>query len=467
MHFNENEYCIEMKADELCSLVARPSDLDSRIPMKMNLQNKNFDVFLCQLPDYDRAHEPLRLLYDVHNTTQMNGNYYTVSAVVDRAYKNGDMGYVDIFIERRFIDESAFPSNYDIALLKVNAYFYASKHSLPRVNTRIILCFKDSKRIKIIEDSFTVDALRKEYLTLLERADFFGKLMLERKNEILPKAKKVPFPYNEVRGGQEQMIKAIYRGIVKGKNVFAQAPTGIGKTMSSLYPAVRALSEGKVDKIFYLTAKASTRREAWGAMKKLHSAGAKLKSIMISAKDSVCLCPKKIASGQSAGNFCNSFDCEFARGYYDRVNDAIKELVENYSGYTISLIEAAAKKYKVCPYELSLDLSLLCDVIICDYNYIFDPIIYFQRYFGDGGENGKYVFLIDEAHNLPDRAIDMYSASLSRNSIEAVASLFPPHDSEILNEIDGFLHFLEKSKELCRDNMFKNEKKQKRIEKSS
>ena len=211
MHFNENEYCIEMKADELCSLVARPSDLDSRIPMKMNLQSKNFDVFLSQLPDYDRAHEPLRMLYDVHNTTQMNGNYYTVSAVVDRAYKDGDMGYVDRFIERRFIDESAFPCNYDIALLKVNAYFYASKHSLPRVNTRIILCFKDSKRIKIIEDSFTVDALRKEYLTLLERADFFGKLMLERKNEILPKAKKVPFPYNEVRGGQEQMIKAIYR----------------------------------------------------------------------------------------------------------------------------------------------------------------------------------------------------------------------------------------------------------------
>ena len=458
MHFNENEYCIEMNADEICSLVARPSDLDARQPKKMNILSKSFDAFLSQMPDYDRAHEPLRQLYNVHNTTQINGTYYTVSSAIDRAYKSNDMGYVDLFVERRFMDEGAIPTNYDIALLKMNAYFYASKYSLSRVNMRIVFCFKESKKIKIIEDNYTYDALRKEYLVLLEKVDFFGKLMLQRKNEILPKAKKVPFPYTEVRDGQEKMIKAIYRGIAKGKNVFAQAPTGIGKTMSSLYPAVRALSEGRADKIFYLTAKASTRREAWGAMKKLHLAGAKLKSIVISAKDSVCMCPKKIASGQSAGNFCNSFDCEFARGYYDRANDAIKELIENYSGYTISLIEAAAKKHRVCPYELSLDLSLLCDVIICDYNYIFDPIIYFQRYFGEGGENGKYVFLIDEAHNLPDRAIDMYSASLSRNSLEAVAALLPPHDSEILNEIDGFLLLLEKSKELCRDNMFKNDK---------
>lgn len=458
MHFNENEYCVEMRADELCLMVAHPSDLDSRAVQNMNLQSKSFDAFLCQMPDYDRALEPLRLLYSVSNTVQINGTYYTVSAAVDRAHKVGDIGFVDKFIEKRFVDESAFPDNYDISLLKTYAYFYAAKHSLSRVNVRIVLCFKDSKKIKIIEDSFTSDSLRKSYISLVEKADFFGKLMLERKNEILPRAKKVPFPYTEIRDGQEKMIKSIYRGILKEKNVFVQAPTGIGKTVSSLYPAVRALSEGRVDKIFYLTAKASTRREAWGAMKKLHNAGAKLKSIVISAKDSVCLCPKKIASGLSASNFCNSFDCEFAKGYYDRVNDAIRELVEAYSGYTLALIESVAKKHRVCPYELSLDLSLLCDVIICDYNYIFDPIIYFQRYFGDGGENGKYVFLIDEAHNLPDRAIDMYSASLSRNTIEAVASFLPPYDSELINELDGFLRMLEESKKLCYDNMFKNEK---------
>lgn len=458
MRYNDNEYCIEMKAEEICFLVSRPSDLDSRPPSAMNILSKSFDTFLSSLPDYDRAHEPKRVDVELINTAQIHGNYYTVTARADRAYRCGDIGIVDRFVERRFSDDSAFPDNYDIALLKTNAYFYASKNSLSRVNTRIIFCFKDSKKIKILEDSFTVEALRKEYLELLDRVNFFGELMLKRERETLPCAKRVPFPYTEIREGQEAMIRAIYRGIIKQKNVFIQAPTGIGKTISSLYGAIRAMSEGRVDKIFYLTAKASTRREAFSAMKKMHAAGAKLKTVIIGAKDSVCVCPKKQATGLSASNFCNSFDCEFARGYYDRVNGALRELVDNYSGYTQSLISSVAIKHRVCPYELSLDLSLLCDVIICDYNYIFDPIIYFQRYFGEEAEAGKYVFLVDEAHNLPDRAIDMYSASLSRNALSAVAASLPVHDSELIGELDGFMRTLEDSKKLCYDNMFKNEK---------
>ncbi len=457
MRFNENEYCIELGANELCRLVSRASDLDAPPTSDINIDKRGFDVFLSQLPDYDRAHEPVRTKIELFNTAQIHGNYYTVSTVADRAYRVGEVGIVDRFTERRFFDEAAFPDNYDIALLKTNAYFYASKYSLQRVNTRIIFCFKESKKIKIVEDSFTVDALRKSYYELLERADFFGQLMLGRKKEILPRAKKVPFPYTEIRDGQEAMIRSVYRAICKNKNIFIQAPTGTGKTISSLYPAIRALSEDKIDKIFYLTAKASTRREAWNAMKKIHSAGGRLKSIVIGAKDSVCVCPKKLASGLSAGNFCNSFDCEFARGYYDRVNGAIRELVENYSGYTQALISSVAKKHRVCPYELSLDLSLLCDVVICDYNYIFDPIIYFQRYFGEHGENGRYVFLIDEAHNLPDRAIDMYSASISRSSVASVAAALPHYDSELIGELDGFIRLLDDSKRLCYDNMFKNE----------
>lgn len=458
MKFNENEYCIEISASELCASVSRASDLDSRSPTDCNVRANSFDTYLSQMPDYDRALESARAQIELHNTVQVGGDYYSVTAVAHRAYKRGEYGVVDRFVERRAFDSDIFPNNYDIALLKTNAYFFASKNSLSHVDVRMVFCLKDTKKIKIIEDSYPIEVLRKCYIELIEEFSFFAKLMLSRKNDILPGAKRVPFPYTEVRGGQEQMIKTVYRGIVKEKNVFVQAPTGIGKTVSSLYPAVRALGEGRVDKIFYLTAKASTRREAWGAMKKLHEAGAKLKTVAISAKDSVCVCPKKTASGLSASNFCNSFDCEFARGYYDRVNGALRELVENYSGYTQGLISKVAQKHRVCPYELSLDLSLLCDVIICDYNYVYDPNIYFQRYFGSDADMGRYVFLVDEAHNLPDRAIDMYSAVLSRNSLVEVAAALPHHDTELICELDGLIRELDASKKLCYDNMFKNEK---------
>ena len=181
MRFNENEYCIEMTADEICSLVSRASDLDSLRPAHMNVNERGFDTFLSQLPDYDRAHEPVRAQEQLINTAQIHGNYYTVTAVADRAYKHGEIGTVDLFCERRAYGDMAFPNNFEISLLKIQAYFYACKHVLQRVDARIVICFKDTKKIKIIEDSFTADQLKKSYFELLERVDFFAKLMVERK----------------------------------------------------------------------------------------------------------------------------------------------------------------------------------------------------------------------------------------------------------------------------------------------
>ena len=457
MFYNENECCIEMSADELCALVARSPDLDSPPPSRMNVQSKRFRVFLEALPDYEVAKESLYLLTSAVNTTQSRGIYYTVSSVADRARKRGREGFVDHFVEGGAYDGNAFPSSYDIALLKCNAYFYAVKNMLERVDVRIVMCFGETKKIKIIEDSFSVETLRKFYLELLERADIFGRLMLDRKVSVLRSAAKAAFPYPFVREGQEEMIRSVYRGICKEKRVFVQAPTGTGKTISALYPAIRALGEGKCEKIFYLTAKASTGREAFSAMKRLFAAGVSVRSIIISAKDSVCLCPKVKATGLSAGNFCNSFDCELARGYYDKVTGAISELLSNYSGYTQGLIMQVAKAHKVCPYELSLDLSMLCDVIICDYNYVFDPAVYFRRYFGADAEEGRYVFLIDEAHNLPDRAIDMYSAQLNGNAFLRLADQLPPHETDLIGALDSFARLFVSAKKLCRDNMIKTD----------
>lgn len=456
MRYNENEYCIEATAEELCTLAAHTSDLGEHPFPHTSIHARGFDAFLSQLPDYDRALEPLRADVELLNTVSLGGNYYTLTSVADRAYSSGDVGFVDRFVDLRGAG-APIPDRFDVALLKTNAYFYACKHSLPRVNVRLVFCLRATGKITVIEDSFLTSDLRRAYLDLLGEAEVFTHLTLERKSVELPRSSRVPFPYTEMRAGQEQMMRTVYRGIVKGKKVFVQAPTGIGKTVSALYPAARALSEGKIDKIFYLTAKASTRREAWSAMRRLHSAGSRLRAVAVSARDSVCLCTRRDGTGLSAGNFCNALDCELARGYYERRNAALADLTGGYYGYTQGLIMQVAKKHNVCPYELSLDLSELCDVVICDYNYIFDPIIYFQRYFGDEAEDGRYVFIVDEAHNLPDRAISMYSAELSRNAIESVASTLLPSDRELCGALDGFLRILNASRKLCRDNMTRNE----------
>ena len=182
--FNENEYCIEMDATELCSTVSHASDLDSRAPSEMNVHNRSFADFLSQMPDYDARLEPLRQLVELHNTAQLHGSYYTVSATAHRAYRSGDIGIVDLFLEKRFFDESALPSNYEVSLLKTHAYFYACRNALSRVDVRLVFCYSDSKKIKIIEDSYTVDSLKSDYFALIERVSFFAELMLHRKNDI-------------------------------------------------------------------------------------------------------------------------------------------------------------------------------------------------------------------------------------------------------------------------------------------
>lgn len=278
--------------------------------------------------------------------------------------------------------------------------------------------------------------------------------LVKHKTVTVPQAGEVAFPYAGLRDGQEELIRAVYRVLRQGKRLFAQAPTGIGKTVSTLYPAVRALGNGYVDKIFYLTAKASTRREAFSAAGKLFHAGAKLRTCIVSAKEQVCLSERAKSGGK---NLCNPFDCPYADGYYERAPAAILSLLGKQNGYTRASIIEAARQYEVCPYELSLDLSEKCDIIICDYNYVFDPRVYFRRYFGEERTfDGRYAFLIDEGHNLADRARDMYSASLRQNEVKALLGKLPNEGDPVLREIlKRLLSGFEELRALCSDTLAK------------
>jgi DNA excision repair protein ERCC-2 len=213
------------------------------------------------------------------------------------------------------------------------------------------------------------------------------------------------FPFPNYRPGQRELAIAAYRVLANGDRLFLAAPTGIGKTISVLFPAVKALCEGKLERIFYLTARTVGRAIAEKALVDLRRAGLKLRAVTLTAKEKVCV---------RDGHPCDPLTCPLAKGYYDRVKPAIREALEQ-EEITRGVLESVGQKHQVCPFELSLDVSVWADAIICDYNYVFDPQVYLRRHFAEDG--GAYAFLVDEAHNLVDRAREMFSAELDGQEI--------------------------------------------------
>jgi len=249
--------------------------------------------------------------------------------------------------------------------------------------------------------------------TALELADFFTDLLqkygrwlaFEREWKITRNESiaETVFPFESYRKGQRELAVAVYRVISAEKKLYAQAPTGIGKTLSALFPSVKAMGEDKTEKIFYLTAKTVTRVVAEDAIRLMATKGLRFKSVTLRAKDKIC-------PNDERG--CNPDYCARAKGHYDRINDAVLDLLENIDLITPEITAQYAEKHSVCPHEYALEVSLWCDLIIGDYNHVFDPTVYLRRFFGD--ETGNYVFLIDEAHNLADRVRDMYTADIRK-----------------------------------------------------
>lgn len=236
----------------------------------------------------------------------------------------------------------------------------------------------------------------------------------------LPALASLPFPHPSFRDGQRELVTSVYSAVLNRKRLFAQAPTGIGKTVSVLYGAVRAMAHGGFRRIFYLTAKTSTKREAFAAAGRLNKAGAGLRTVVLAGKDQICPL-RKISS---EGFICDPRSCPLMKNYSQRAGEALDGLLRDFHGYPVSTVADAAAKAGVCPHELSLDLSLHCDLIICDYNHAFDPGVKLKRYFSfDAERNERNVFLVDEAHNLTERAREMFSAELTSDGTEKLISV--------------------------------------------
>ncbi len=449
MKYCEDRVAIELSVQELCDRALPCGDLGAYSSDRL-LTSSERGVLVERLQAEAGTYYAPDV--SVSYTASLRGLYYTVDGVADGVMRQEEDLVVDVV---RSVRRYAFyepPSERYEAVLKCLCYFLAVKEDRSEISGRLTYHNADNGKLRYFHYRFERQELKAFYASLLGKIAWQAELLRDREVTVRPSARMARFPHTSLREGQEMMIRECHSAIRRGQRLFVEAPTGTGKTVSSLYPAVRALGEGHVDKIFYLTAKASTRHEAYRAAADLFRSGARLRTVVITAKESCCACGARLA-GLATGNLCNPKDCELSRGYYDRRDAALRELLESGNGYPRSRIATVAQKYGVCPYELSLDLSEYCDIIICDYNYVFDPSVYFRRYFSSEDEKKKYVFLVDEAHNLADRARDMYSATLSRSRFSSVVELLSEEDSELVGILDEAIRAFEPLHDLCGDTL--------------
>ncbi len=444
MRYCADTYAVELTVDELCALAHKSGHLDARHPHRLP---RSTDQKKLKLPAEKDRREGVLL----RNTLTHNGITYTVEGVADAVCGEGLVEQIKLTKKAGTFAGDSFTR------LRALAYMHAAARDLRAVQLRMRHYSLENDEIKDICTAHTREELCVFYLSLLSRIEPLARDLVHSSEERVPTARALRFPYPNPREGQTELAERAFRAIRRGERLFAEAPTGIGKTMSTLYPAVKALGEGYCDRIFYLTAKASVRREAFAAAAKLYEAGSRLRTVMLYAKEQMCAHPEGCRAGASSR--CNPDACPFARGYYDRVDGAIAELLATRHGYPKRILCEVAQKHRVCPYELSLDLSERCEIIICDYNYAFAPDVYLRRYFdAQEGKRGEYVFLVDEAHNLPDRARDMYSVRLSVTPFAQVyAKLDPREDSELEGILGGYLMSMRRLGALCTENRQKHE----------
>lgn len=273
-------------------------------------------------------------------------------------------------------------------------------------------CNLETEEIKRFQNVYPYEELERWFLELAGQYEKWARYQISWRKKRNASIKKIefPFPYRE---GQRDLTVSVYRTILRKKKLFIQAPTGVGKTMATVFPAVKAMGEELGEKIFYLTARTITRTVAWQAFDTLKEQALRMKVLVLTAKEKICFCEEAD---------CNPEKCPYAKGHYDRVNDAVYELLTSSDEMSREILEEHARKWKVCPFEMSLDVSTWVDAVICDYNYVFDPNAHLKRFFGESVK-GDYLFLIDEAHNLVDRGREMYSASVCKEEVLKVKRL--------------------------------------------
>jgi DNA excision repair protein ERCC-2 len=317
------------------------------------------------------------------------------------------------------------------------AYMYAVQQQLSGVGIHLTYYHLDSQEEKTFQRYYALAELQTFFCDLVTPyLDWFRKVYAwqARRDQSI---QQLDFPYQDYRPGQREMAVAVYKAIRANDRLYVQSPTGVGKTIAALFPAVKAMGQGLAAKIFYLTAKTSGRLVAEKALDDMRQANLSLSSVTLTAKEKICFCPPVN---------CDPEVCVFARDYFTKVKSALQE-IDQVQAFTRPVIEDLARRYEICPFEFSLDLALWVDCVICDYNYAFDPRVYLHRFFDLVTE--PYIFLVDEAHNLPDRSRSMYSAELEKKTVLELQRVLKPQLPVLAKKLSAINKILLEKRKAC------------------
>ena len=318
------------------------------------------------------------------------------------------------------------PDPVHLAQAKCYACFYAMDNGQEEMKVRMTYCNLDTEEIRYFESSYTAQELAEWFAGLVGEYKKWSDDAIAWKQLRQDSIHGLEFPF-AYREGQRELVTHVYHTICHKKKLFLEAPTGVGKTISTLFPSVKAVGEKKADRIFYLTAKTVTAAVADETYRLLREQGLHFRTVTLTARDKICFLEE---------TECNPEACPYAKGHYDRINAALFDLLTSQEHYGREEIEAYAQKHRVCPFEMGLDLSLFSDGVICDYNYVFDPHVYLRRFFGDGGQKGEWIFLVDEAHNLLERGREMYSATLYKEDFLTLKRTVKAYDGRMEKHLE-------------------------------
>ena len=432
------EKTIRISVRNLVEFILREGDIDNRkagLPDKeaMQLGGRIHRKIQRQMGSDYHAEVPLKI------TVPCEGFAIQIEGRADGIQKTADGVVVDeikgVLRELEYIEK---PVGVHLAQAKCYGYIYGKQQELDSITVQMTYCQMETEEVKRFQETFSIEELERWFFDIVMQYEKWARFQIEwrQTRDATIKEAEFPYPYRE---GQRELVTSVYRTILRKKKLFIQAPTGVGKTMTTIFPAVKAVGEGLGDKIFYLTAKTITRTVAEQAFQILKKNGLQYKVATLTAKEKICFCEKAE---------CNPDVCPYAKGHFDRVNDAVYEMITTMEEMSRENIETQAKKHSVCPFEMGLDVSLWVDAIICDYNYVFDPNAHLKRFFSEG-KKGEYLFLIDEAHNLVERGREMYSAVLYKEEFLQMKKAVRYESVKLTRQLEGCNQMLLEMKREC------------------